>query len=240
MTSRSSEDSLIIATATYNEASNIDEWITRVRGAHPRAFILVVDDNSPDGTAEIVRTRSEKDVRLFLIVREEKLGIGSAHRLMMVYALEHSFSFLVTLDADLSHQPEEISLLLAELEQNDFVVGTRAGAGQSEYRGLRRLISVTGNRAARTLVPTGLTEYTTSMRAFRREALEALLAFGVRDDAYAFFLECVVALHRCRLRMSEVPIRFLDRTRGKSKLPKSQIFYSALSLVRLSLHRHST
>jgi dolichol-phosphate mannosyltransferase len=235
-----SGDSLLISTATYNEAENINEWINRVRTAHPRASVLIVDDNSPDGTAEIIRKHAETDERLNLIVRKGKLGIGSAHRVMMVFALENSFSTLVTLDADLSHQPEEISLLLGALETHDFVVGTRSGEGFSEYTGLRRFISIAGNRAAQTLVPTGLTEYTTSMRAFRREALEALLAHGVRDEAYAFFMECVVAMHRCQVRMTEVPIRFLDRTRGKSKLPKRQVFLSALALVRLSLDNRLT
>ena len=228
---------VLVATATYNEAGNIREWYERVRHTLPDANILVVDDSSPDGTTGILRDIASHDDRVNVVVRQGKNGLGSAHRLMMVFALENGYQTLVTLDADLSHQPEEIGLLLAALSSHDFVIGTRSGEGSCEYTGIRKLISTGGNRAARLLVPTGLTEYTTSMRAFNRRALEVLLTHGVRDDAYAFFMECVIVLHRSGIRMTEFPIRFTDRTRGKSKLPKHQIWLSALALLRLSATR---
>jgi dolichol-phosphate mannosyltransferase len=157
----------------------------------------------------------------------------------MHHALDHGFDVLVTLDADLSHQPEEIPRLLEALPDRDFVIGTRSGQGTSDYTGFRRFASVGGNSLARLLIPTGLTEYTTSMRAFTRPALEVLGTDGVKDEGYAFFMEVVYRLSAAGMRLGEVPITFLDRVHGASKIPKNQIVTSALVLARLTVDRAS-
>ncbi len=227
----------LIATATYNEASNITEWYDRTRAVFPRLHLLVVDDSSPDGTAEEIRALQAKDERLHLLVRPVKSGLGSAHRAAMLFALEGAFPYLVTMDADLSHHPEEIPQLIQGLSRADFVIGTRSGQGSCDYTGIRRFLSTGGNLAARALIPTGLTEYTTSLRAFSPLALQSLFTSGIRDEGYAFFLECVEILYRAKLRMAEVPIHFSDRTRGQSKIPRHQIWVSASTLIRLSSGR---
>jgi dolichol-phosphate mannosyltransferase len=227
----------LISTATYNEAGNIGEWYARTRAVAPDADLLVVDDGSPDGTADIVRGLQAADARLHLIERPGKGGLGSAHRTAMVFTLENNYDLLITMDADLSHQPEQLPPFLTLVPPYDFVIGTRSGEGSCDYTGVRRFLSLAGNRAARLMIPTGLTEYTTSMRAFSPRALEVLFTQGVRDDGYAFFMEVVETLHRSGCRMTEVPIHFMDRTRGQSKIPKHQIWLSATTLARLSGRR---
>lgn len=227
----------LIATATFNESANIHEWYSRVRNAIPEVHILIVDDSSPDGTADIIKELQNGDEALHLLLRPQKSGLGSAHRAAMLYALEHEFEVLVTMDADLSHQPEEIPSLLDQTSDYDFVIGTRSGQGTSDYVGLRKFLSLAGNRAAQVFIPTGLTEYTTSFRAFRPSALNVLFTHGIQDDGYAFFMETVEILYRSGCRMTEVPIHFMDRTRGKSKIPKHQIWLSGSTLARLSAKR---
>lgn len=228
---------ILVATATYNEAGNMPEWHERMRAVLPECDLLIVDDSSPDGTSDVVRQLQEADSRLHLQVRPAKSGLGSAHRAAMLYALENDYDVLVTMDADLSHQPEQLPPFLERVPPFDFVIGTRSGAGSCDYTGLRRFLSLAGNRAARILIPTGLTEYTTSMRAFSRHALEVLFTHGTRDDGYAFFMETVEILHRSGCIMAEVPIHFMDRTRGQSKIPKHQIWLSASTLGRLTASR---
>lgn len=228
---------LLIGTATYNEVLNISEWWERVRASFPNADLLIIDDSSPDGTTLEITRLMRKDSRLRLITRPMKLGLGSAHRSLMVAALEGSYDVLVTMDADLSHQPEEVPALVAKLRDSNFVIGTRHGEGTLGYRGVRRFLSVGGNFTAKKLIPTGLSEYTTSLRAFDRTALEVLLTEGTSEDGYAFFLETVVTLYRAKLNLREVPITFTDRTRGKSKIPRNQIWMSSITLVRLTTQR---
>lgn len=227
----------LVSTATYNEAGNIGEWYLRTRAAASDADLLIVDDSSPDGTADIVKELQRSDSRLHLIERPGKVGLGSAHRTAMVFALEQGHDLLITMDADLSHQPEQLPPFFELVPEYDFVIGTRSGAGNCDYIGVRKFLSLAGNRAARMAIPTGLTEYTTSMRAFSPRALEILLTQGTRDDGYAFFIEVVETLHQAGCRMTEVPIHFMDRTRGQSKIPKHQIWLSASTLARLSGRR---
>lgn len=228
---------LLVATATFNEVANVPHWHTRTRSVLPEADLLVVDDSSPDGTARVVRALQTDDSRMHLLERPAKSGLGSAHRAAMLFALEGGYDVLVTMDADLSHQPEQIPPFIAAISSCDFVIGTRSAGGSCDYTGLRKILSAGGNRAARIMLPTGLTEYTTSMRAFSPRALEVLFTQGTREDGYAFFLETVEILYQAGCRLSEVPINFMDRAQGRSKIPKHQIWLSAGTLGRLATSR---
>ena len=228
---------VLVATATFNEAGNIGEWHRRTRATLPFADLLIIDDSSPDGTAAVVTQLQSSDSRLHLLSRPGKSGLGSAHRAAMLYSLEHDYDVLITMDADLSHQPEQLPPFIDRIADCDFVIGTRSGAGSCDYTGVRKWLSSSGNRAARLLIPTGLTEYTTSMRAFSPKALKALFTVGIRDDGYAFFLESVEILYQSGCLLAEVPIHFMDRTHGQSKIPRHQIWLSAQTLSRLWFRR---
>ncbi len=205
---------VLVSTATFNEAANITEWYSRVRAVLPYAKLLVVDGSSPDRTADMVRSIQEDNSDVHLIVRPAKSGLGSAHRAAMLYALENEYEVLVTMDADLSHQPEQIPPFLEATSDHDFVIGTRSNGGGCDYTGVRKFLSLAGNQAARLMIPTGLTEYTTSMRAFTPEALQVLFTHGIRDDGYAFFMETVEILYR-----SGCSVSARERIRG-ARLPE--------------------
>lgn len=229
-----SQARVLVFTATFNEARNIEEWLQGVTRNHPQADILVVDDNSPDGTGDIVRQWADRNPRIRLLSRPSKLGLSSAHLLAMHHALDENYDVLVTMDADGSHQPNQIVRVLDGLESAQFSIGTRSRGGTHQATALRRLLSHSANGLARFMLPMGLTEYTTSFRAFSRPALRAALDRQYTSGGYAFFIECLEGLHQRGISMSERPIDFLDRQGGVSKIPKNQILVSARALTHLS------
>ncbi len=228
---------LLVFTATFNEAANIDEWITGVTASQPEADMLIVDDNSPDGTGDLVRQRASANPRITLHSRPGKLGLNSAHLYAMQYALRNNYDVLVTMDADGSHQPSQIASLLKALDSHQFVIGTRTHGGTHQAPRFRRVLSHSANGLARVLLPMGITEYTTSFRAFSRPALEAALQHEYTFGGYAFFIECLEGLHRQGITMGERPIDFLDRKGGVSKIPKNQITMSAGALAQMGWAR---
>ena len=229
--------SLLVFTATYEEARNAPVWVAGVREAVPDAHLLVIDDDSPDGTGKILDSLAAEDAALTVIHRAGKSGLASAHLMAMQYALDHNYSVLITMDADGSHLPAQIPRLLEALRGNDFVVGTRYRGGSHRAGRGRRLLSAGANGLARVILPTGLSEYTTSFRAFDDRALETLVSAKFSTGGYAFFVECIELLHSRGLRMTETPIDFVDRTHGSSKIPKGQILMSVQALVSMGVQR---
>ena len=227
----------LVFTATYDEAQNAPIWVTEVRAAAPQTDLLVVDDDSPDGTGRVLDEIARDEPSLTVIHRAGKSGLSSAHLLAMRYALEHGYDVLVTMDADGSHIPAQIPRLLAAIPPNDFVIGTRYRGGSHRAGALRRTLSAGANGLARVILPTGLSEYTTSFRAFDRKALQVLADANFTTGGYAFFVECIDILHHSDLRMTEIPIDFLDRTHGTSKIPKSQIYMSVQALFSMGFAR---
>ena len=231
----------LVFTATYNEAANIGPWIEGVVAACPSADILIIDDNSPDGTGAVVTEFSRTFPQVRLHSREGKLGLSSAHIYAMQYALDNDYDSLVTMDADGSHQPAQIPAVLGALSSGlstaDFCIGTRTRGGSHQAALPRRVLSHGANVTARILLPMGISEYTTSFRAFDPTALRAVLAHDFSAAGYAFFIECLEVMHRAGVSMTEVPIDFLDRFSGTSKIPKNQIYLSMLALSRLSFAR---
>jgi dolichol-phosphate mannosyltransferase len=231
----------LVFTATYNEAANIGPWIEGVIAACPSADILIVDDNSPDGTGAVVTKLTRTFPQVTLHSREGKLGLSSAHIYAMQYALDNDYDSLVTMDADGSHQPAQIPAVLGALSSGlstaNFCIGTRTRGGSHQAALPRRVLSHGANITARMLLPMGISEYTTSFRAFDPVAVRAVLAHDFSAAGYAFFIECLEVMHRSGVVMSEVPIDFLDRFSGQSKIPKNQIYLSMLALSRLSFIR---
>jgi dolichol-phosphate mannosyltransferase len=228
----------LVFTATYNERDNIEELVRRVLALPMACDLLVVDDNSPDGTGTLLDELARAEPRLKVVHRPYKLGLGSAHMLAMAWAVRRGYDALVTMDADFSHDPAAIPQLLQALGQADFAIGSRYMKGGScDYVGRRRAMSLWANRLAWLLLGAGLREYTTSFRAFRVSMLREAQFSRIHSQGYSFFMETVWHLHRAGYRCVETPIRFVDRVHGDSKIPKNEIWNGVLKLGELCVKR---
>ena len=227
----------LIFTATYNERDNIGWWIKEVAKARPSSDIVIVDDNSPDGTGELINDMSKEFPQITLHSRVGKLGLSSAHLYALQFAYENDYDVLVTMDADGSHLPSQIPRVAGGLDNAQFCIGTRTHGGTHQAKKSRQLLSHGANTIARVLLPMGLTEYTTSFRAFSRPAMKAALSHEYGFSGYAFFIECLEGMHQQGIVMAERPIDFLDRQGGVSKIPKNQIVVSAGALTQMSWAR---
>jgi dolichol-phosphate mannosyltransferase len=230
---------ILIFVPTYNEQATIARLLDALLSLPERCDVLVVDDNSTDGTGALLSARVPSEPRLQVIVRPDKLGIGSAHRLGWTYARERGYARIVTLDADLSHDPADVARLLALLTAGaDVAFGSRfAPGGRLDYRGWRGFLSRGGNLAARWLLGLPITEYTTSLRGAWLDRVPPALVERIPDDGYSFFLICAVRMVRQGLEIKEIPIHFRDRSHGVSKISRGEIIRAMVNLTRLALER---
>ena len=226
-------------TATYNERETVEQWVRGVAVNCPEADMLVVDDSSPDGTAQLLNELREEIPRLTVHVRAGKEGLNTAHLYALQYGLTRGYDRVVTMDADGSHQPRQIPELLRAADAAEFVIGTRYRGGSHRAAQVRRLLSRGANTLARTLLPMGLSEYTTSFRVFTPPALQVVTTADFHFRGYAFFIECLEVMNDAGITMAEVPIDFLDRTGGVSKIPRAQILLSVEALGQLAWQRRS-
>ena len=231
----------LIFFATFNEVGNINKLLEGIWNVCPNVDVLAIDDTSPDGTAILLNQLTQTDQRLKVIIRPRKLGLGSAHFMAMFYAIENQYDFLITMDADLSHDPADIPRLLANLETYDFIIGSRYMPGGScDYSGYRKQLSLAANFAARILTGIKIHEFTTSFRGFRVSSLSKVKFNWVGNFGYSFFLESIVRLYAAGLKIQEIPIHFYNRHSGSSKIPTLEIFRGAYKLSSLTLSRLMT
>ena len=221
---------------TYNEADNIREIVAAILRVAPRATVLVVDDDSPDGTWRIVEEMADADDRVQLLRRRENRGRGYAGAAGFRWCVERGFDPIIEMDADFSHDPAHIPELLAASEKHDVVIGSRAVAGGGESgRGILRRI-VTGGARFYLRTVLGLwkvKDVTSGYRCFRRRALESIRLETLRSPGPGIVTE---VLFRCRrFDIAEIPIRFRDRERGASKFGLKAIFESLLLALKLRL-----
>lgn len=229
---------ILIFTATYAERDNIGLLVDQIFDVAPNADVLVVDDNSPDGTWDIIQQRQQIHPRLFAVQRPSKLGVGSAHKYALLYALREKYDVLVTMDASFSHQPQAIPDLLSKVGPGRFVTGSRyCRGGKSDYTGYKNLASRLGNIFARALLNLKIKELTTYFRAFDVASLRNVPLHRLKSEGYSYGVELVYYLRKSGVLLQETPIHFADRLHGASKIPKLQIINSALDLVKLSLLR---
>lgn len=231
----------LVFLATYNERSNIDRLLDAILTLPISCDVLVVDDNSPDGTGTLLKQRVAADERITLISRAGRTGIGSAHRLGWSYARRLGYARIVTLDADFSHDPQDIPRLVAALDAGaDVALGSRfIPGGKCDYTGWRLLLSRTANRLARRLLRLPISEYTTSFRAARLDRVPGGLIETIPTDGYTFFLTAAVRLARHATRITEVPIHFHERHSGVSKIPKAEVVRGLVNLLRLAFNRRA-
>ena len=220
---------------TYNECENIARLVPQVL-AHPRLRVLVVDDNSPDGTAEIVRGFAAAERRVELLSRPGKLGLGTAYIAGFRQALSTGATYIFEMDADFSHDPRYLMDLLAAAEAGaDLVIGSRyvPGGGTTDWGLARKLISRGGNTYAGVILGLPVKDATGGFRCYRRRALEAIDLSRVRSNGYSFQIELVYRVLRAGLRVSEVPIIFPDRRVGKSKMSRRIVYEALLNVWKL-------
>lgn len=220
-----------VVVPTYNEARNIERLIGEIHLVMADMDILVVDDDSPDGTGRIVAQLAEKDQRIRLMSRPGKLGLGTAYVAGFTDCLERGYSFICQMDSDFSHQPHYLADFMREIEGADLVLGSRyVPGGRTEDWGLKRkILSLGGNLYARTILSVPFHDLTGGFKCFRREVLEAIDLSTVTAEGYAFQMETTFRAWRRGFRVLEIPIVFPDRTLGQSKLSNG-IFWESLAM----------
>ncbi len=225
----------LVIIPTYNERENIDALIARLLALPHGLEILVVDDHSPDGTAAVVREWKARDPRVHLLERPGKLGLGSAYRDGFRYALDHGAEFIFEMDADFSHDPESVGELLKNAEEADLVLGSRYlhGVAVVNWPLTRLMLSVFANLYTRLVTGLPVKDATGGFKCFRRRALESVRLDRVRSDGYAFQIEMSFKCWKLGYRIKEVPIVFVDRRVGVSKMNRRIIWEAAWMVWRL-------
>ena len=222
----------LIISPTYNERKNIQLLVKKVLDPNPDYHLLVVDDNSPDGTAELVKDLQKSYSNLHLEVRPGKAGLGTAYLFGFKWALENGYEAIVQMDADLSHDPNDVPRLVSELKDNDLVIGSRYVEGVSVVNWpIRRLIMSYGaNMYSRTITGMPINDGTGGFKAWRKDLLEKIDLDDVRSQGYSFQIEMNFRAWRKEARIKEMAIIFVDRTIGESKMSKA-IMYEAIWMV---------
>ena len=205
---------------TYNESENLLRLVPTLLNQSPSLEVLVVDDASPDGTGEVADSLAERTDRVQVMHRAGKLGLGTAYLAGFRHALDHGYDYVVQMDADFSHRPEDMPRLLEAARSADLVIGSRniAGGRVENWSLLRQFVSRGGSFYARKLLKLQIRDCTSGFKCWRREALEALDLSSVASNGYGFQVEMNYLCHRAGLGISEVPIVFPDRTAGRSKM----------------------
>ena len=208
---------------TYDERENLEPIVARVRASVADADILVIDDNSPDGTGEVADKLVAADPHVHVLHRQAKSGLGSAYITGFRWALDRGYGVLVEMDADGSHDPAELPSLLAALEHADLVIGSRwvPGGTVLNWPKSREILSRGANTYARIMLRIGIRDATAGYRAYRADTLRAVALDQVISRGYCFQIDLVLRSLRAGLAVTEVPITFTERTRGASKMSKA-------------------
>jgi len=231
---------VVVIIPTYNERENLEQIAARVHGSVPGADILVVDDNSPDGTGDLADKLASNDSRIHVLHRQGKNGLGSAYIAGFGWGLEHGYGAMVEMDADGSHQPEELPELLAALGQGaDLVIGSRwvPGGSVSNWPKSRELLSRGANLYTRLMLGMAVRDATGGFRAYRAATLRAIALDQVLSQGYCFQVDLTLRTVQAGLTVVEVPISFTERTRGASKMSRAVIGEALLRVTQWGLAR---
>ena len=227
---------ILVFTATYNEAENIYELISLIKTQPSNPHVLIIDDNSPDGTSDKVVKSQSKFRDIFLIKRNKKLGLDTAHKEAYNFAIKNNYDYFITMDADFSHDPNEIKNFVKNLEHFPFVIGSRYMEGGKCLMKRRRLfMSKYGNKMIRFFLKIDCTEYTSSFRGFNLKALNNFSLDIVKTKGYSFFMGTIFEVNQKKFKIKQIPITFKDRSKGYSKIPKLEIFRTLFNLIKLKL-----
>lgn len=233
------QGSALVCLPTYNERENLVPLLDELL-ACAAVEVLVVDDNSPDGTGSVAAHYARREPRVHVLGRPGRLGLGSAYLAGFQWALERGYRFVVEMDADFSHQPRHLPELLRAVDGADLVLGSRyIEGGAAENWGLgRRLLARGGSRYARSVLGLPYSDLTSGYKLFRREVLEAIELSTVQTTGYAFQIELTYRAWRKGFRIREVPIVFFERTAGRSKLGAGVVAQAVTEVWRMRWRDH--
>jgi len=227
----------LVIVPTYNERGNIEVVLPRILEQGPFFEVLVVDDNSPDGTGDIVAAMLADEPRIHLLRRENKRGLGPAYLAGFKWALSKDYDYIFEMDADLSHNPADLPRLLEAAKDYDVVLGSRyvSGVNVINWPISRLLLSYCANLYTRLITGMPVKDATSGFKCYRRNALERIDLNGIKSDGYAFQIEVTYKCWRKGLKVTEVPIVFVERRTGTSKMSHQIIFEAVLMVWRLRL-----
>ena len=210
----------LVVVPTYNERTNIPLLVPAVLIQDPRLEVLVVDDNSPDGTGQLADDLAKNDARVHVLHRAAKQGLGKAYLAGFTWALERGYDYVFEMDADFSHDPRFLPEFLRAIETADLVVGSRykSGVNVINWPMSRLLLSIGANQYARVVTGLPIADSTGGFKCFRRQVLEAIELDRVRSNGYAFQIEMTFRAWKKGFRIAEIPIVFTDRVEGQSKM----------------------
>jgi dolichol-phosphate mannosyltransferase len=227
----------LVIIPTYNEHDNLEPLVRDILAVEDSADVLIVDDNSPDGTGDLADALCAKSGRVHVLHRASKQGLGRAYVAGFRYALEHRYERVFEMDADYSHRPEDVPRLLRAADSADVVIGSRnVPGGRAEgWSPIRQFISKGGSRFSRLLLGLPIHDCTSGFKCFRRGAIELLDLGALESNGYAFQVEVNYACAQAGLKFAEVPIVFPDRIRGTSKMSWRIAVEAALLVLRFRL-----
>ena len=228
------EKKILVFTATFNELDNIKNLVSSIKKQPSNPHILIIDDNSPDGTSEEIKKLQNNFKNLFLIKRNNKLGLDSAHKEAYEFALKNNYDLLITMDADLSHDPNELSNFIRNLEEFPVVLGSRyIDGGQCLMKGRRLIFSKYGNLIIKFIFQLDCNEFTTSYRGFNLKKLNNFHLNLIKTKGYSFFMGTVHEIFKQKFKVKEIPIIFSDRKKGYSKIPRVEMLRTIINLLIL-------
>lgn len=227
----------LVITPTYNEAVNIPNLVPKVLRQSSDIEILIIDDNSPDGTANLVKDLARNNPRVHLLERTKKMGLGTAYVAGFRFAIEKKYDFVFEMDADFSHNPKELLNFLMKIQEYDLVIGSRYIRGVSVvYWPFRRLLlSYFANLYTRVITGMPVKDATSGFKCYRREVLESINLDEIRSNGYAFQIEMNFKAWKKGFRLCEIPIIFVDRDKGESKMSKDIVYEAAFMVWKLKL-----
>ena len=229
---------ILIFTATYNEKDNIENLIRSINNINLNVDIFIIDDQSPDHTYDKIKDLQKEYNNISLKIRNSKSGLDTAHKEAYEYALSNNYDYLITMDADLSHDPKEIINFVNYLSEFPFVIGSRyIEGGNCLMSGKRLIMSKLGNKLIKKVLQINSNEFTTSYRGFDISKLKNFHLNKVNNKGYSFFMGTLFEIDKLGYTIKEIPIIFKDRQKGLSKIPKIEIFRTMKNLFILFLKK---
>tara|TARA_Y100001935_G_scaffold227235_1_gene205409 strand:+ start:77 stop:790 length:714 start_codon:yes stop_codon:yes gene_type:complete len=229
----------IVITPTYNESKNILVLIKKIKKIDPNIDILIIDDNSPDNTSGLVEQFAKDRNDIFIINRKEKLGLGTAYITGFNWAIKNDYNFVIQMDADLSHDPKEIVVMLDKINNYDLVIGSRYinGVNVINWPMSRLLLSYFANIYSRLITGVPIFDLTGGYKCYRIDTLKKMPFESIKSEGYSFQIETTFYSWTNKFRIKEIPITFTDRTVGQSKMSKKIIYEAIWVVLKLRLKR---